>query len=230
MAITDGTASFDMDVTLSPGLNVARSFGAAATTYDGRELFDLSPNWSGGIPMRFDQAFDMHDFGRGPIERTLFQDFTGRSFTLRYLVRDDATRDAILGNFYRARGRQKAFYAPMWVSTLVPNAVASGVNVSFTGPDVYRAFHDREMYRHVRIRRRSGADLLREVSGVTLDGGNNSIMVLASSVPAVPLDDLIGMHWLLRVRHDSDRLAMDWITEDVAEVSIPLRALQESDE
>ena len=229
-AVTDGTGGFDMDVALSPGLNVARSFGSAATTYDGRELFDLSPNWSGGIPMRFDQVFDAHDFGRGPISRTFFQDFTARTFTLRYLVRDETTRDAILGNFYRARGRQKAFYAPLWVSTLVPNAIASGVNVSFTGPDVYRAFHDQQMYRHVRIRRRSGADLLREVTGITLDGGNNSIMVLASSVPAVPLDDLIGMHWLLRVRHESDRLAMDWITHDVAEVSMALRALKESDE
>jgi len=229
-AITDRTGTFEMEVELSPGRNVARNYGAAATTYDGRELFDLSPNWAAGVPMGFEQMHEAHDFGRGVVDRTIRQDHTTRTFTLRHMIRDEATRDLILGNFHRNKGRQKAFHVPLWPTTLFPALpISAGVNVAFTGPSMVRNFGDQTMYRHVRIKTRSNGVLTREVTGLTLDGGDNSVMVLTSALPAISADDLISMHWLVRARHESDRLSVDWITGDIAEVTMTLRTLKESD-
>ena len=230
-AVTDGTGSFDMDVTLSPGLNVARSFGSAATTYDGRELFDLSPNWSGGVPMRTSTRRStptISGAARSPAPSSRTSP-PGPSpcatwcATRRPETRSWATSTARAGGRRRSTRR---FGSRPWSRTPSPRGSTS----ASPGRMSTARSTTRTMYRHVRIRRRSGATLLREVTGLTLDGGNNSIMVLAVIGPGGPADDLIGMHWLLRVRHESDRLAMDWITHDVAEVSMTLRALKETDE
>ena len=84
------------------------------------------------------------------------------------------------------------------------------------------------MYRHVRIKTALGRDPDARGLGLTLDGGNNSIMVLSASVPAITADDLISMHWLVRARHESDRLSR-WTGRPTtsAEVTMTLRTLKE---
>ena len=141
MEVSDQVATVEVSVNAAPGgANCARSFGDAAATYDGRELFDLPPDWKDGIGTGFSQVRDTIDLARGVTDFVLPQDFTSRVLDLSYWIRDDATLEAVVGLFYRMRGAQKAFYVPASAQSLAPVLpIAAGVNVVFTGSDLYDA-------------------------------------------------------------------------------------------
>lgn len=216
-----------------PGLNptLARSFGAAAQTYKGRELFTLAPNWAGGVASEFVQMRDIFDFGRGGMDYLLFRDRTDRTLHMRFMVRDDANLDTLLGCFYRAAGRQRAFYAPVWTESFTPVLpLSAGVNFAVEGgSEHFDAYAGQTMYRHIMVRTRSGGDFFREVIGWTVDGGGNSVMVLDAALPAITAGDFVTARWLLRTRFASDLLTIAWRTRTIGECDVALYALEDDE-
>lgn len=229
-AETTRTATCEIEIVQSPnpGHNFVRSYAVAASTFAGEELFTKGPNWITRVSHTFEQPRTAHDFQRGAVEYTLDHDTTSRQFTANFLVKDATTLDAIMGLFYRARGRQKAFYVPSWLNELQPVwPVPSPTNyITFAGPELYHLFYADATHRALFFRT-TGGDFYRSVADANLDPSGNSVLEVTAPVSGLAQAATYFVSWLLRARFANDRLALDWITHDAARVALTFRSLSE---
>lgn len=224
---TVGTAevSFDAD----PVALDLPDYGLAPVSYNGRELFELAPNWVGGVQHGFQQDRIDLDLDRGAVDALFPVSYTSRMTQLRFLLRNEAQVDALFGLFYRCRGRQKAFYTPLWTHEFRPISAIPDLTtvLVFSGRDLYDAYAATTVYRRITIKRADGTFLQRDVGSITLDVDGNTRFTLLSTLPALSPSDILWMGWLARARLSSDRLSLEWLTDGVAQATITLNVLED---
>lgn len=228
-AITDQVGRVETRVKVNPTTYlIGLSYGSAATLYRSREVFPLKPNWAGGVRLGFEQAVENFDFERGATDYFTPEDFTSRMVEMGFLIRDQAQEEALIGCFYRAKGRQKEFYAEDPTTQIVPVLpIASGAtSITLAGTFTYHALRDDLMYRNIVIRA-NGTTYYRRVSGITRSG-QNTVINLTESLPAITEANFVGASWLLRCRFENDTLSLNWITDTVARCVVTLRALEDA--
>ena len=228
VAQSDSAATLTVEINAKAGTyGVGRSYGAAAATYRGAELVTLKPNWSSRPEVRFEQDVEEFDLERGVTDYYAPRAYTDRLVTMQFTVLNQAQEDALLGWFYRARGRQRAFYiADPLTSLRVAAPVSAGaMSLMVPGVDLARALADQAIYRDIAIQT-SGGTIYREVDSIVESGAMSAINVTAA-LPAIQEADFIGATWLLRARFESDRLGIDWTTSIVGQTRVTVRALEE---
>ena len=206
------------------------SFGAAPVTLDGVEFFDMRPNWRRGMELDVEQQIELLDLNRGAIDAIFPITFSPRTLKLNYVARNMTELDRILGLFYRASGRRKRFFMPLWTDEIRPLGLTFNGSsvVKVRGSDFASAYGSDLAYKRILVRRRGAlADLYLNVESIALDSAGNSAVTL--STPAT--DDIIeqeitSMNWIMPVRFASDRLTVDWLTDGVAQITISVTTLE----
>lgn len=220
--------SADFAVMALPGMSfTAETFPAAGLTYRSMEVMPLSPNWARPVRAIFEQTVELFDFQRGVIGHFAPEAFTKRRVEVEYLIRSQAQEEALLGLFYRCKGKQKEFWFPDPLATLDPvMPVPNGQTyLTIPGNEAYLAFRNEKTYRNIALRLTTGT-IYRQVSNVTLVGGDTRI-ALTSALPAISASTLIAATWLLRARFDLDSLTLAWITDMHASARVVIRSLED---
>lgn len=218
----------DISVRAVPGMSLTQAtFPAATITYRGREVMPLAPNWSRSMRVTLEQMFEDFDFGRGVTDRNFPEALTKRQIEAEYLIRNQAQEEALLGLFYRMRGRQKAFYVADPLTTLDPVLpVPAGQSfITLPGVAAYRAYENEPTYRNIEFRTTTGT-IYRRVSGVTLNSGN-ARLALTEPLPALTEATLISARWLYLARFNIDALTLNWITDLHATVRAVYHTLED---
>ncbi|MGI9502184.1 MAG: hypothetical protein ACR2RE_03905 [Geminicoccaceae bacterium] len=217
---------FDADPVATP----FPDYGDAPEIFNGVELFELQPNWAGGVQHGFQQDRLDIDLTKGAVDAAFPVAFTTRSVQLRFLLRNDDQISRLLGLFSRSRGRQKSFYTPLWLSEFRPISDIADFtsNVTFEGRDLFDAYAESTVHRTIAIRAIGNGFIRRGVTSLSLDNDDNTVFHLASPLPAIDRADLAWAGWLGRARFSSDRLTINWLTDSVAEATVTMTVLEQA--
>jgi hypothetical protein len=232
-ARTDRVLDHDVRVMVNPGTYVGDflvgyEHPAADTFHNGREVLTLKPNWAEPVRLNFGQFTEILDRLRGPNDFNTPQRFTTRLIQIGLMIRNEAQENRLRGLFERVRGQQGEFYMVDPITgQIAPNAniPASATFFTVPGRGLFDRFESEAIYRNVAIRTSAGM-IYRRVSGISLVSGNSRV-TLASALPEIQQADIIGVHWLLKVRFASDTLVLSWETDATARTTINLRALED---
>lgn len=219
--------NFDADPVLTPH----QVFGAAPVVLGGLELFDLAPNWSRPLQLGFEQPQESLDLDRGAVDSLYPVRYTTRTTRLGFILRNAEQIERVKGLFYRCRGRQKRFLAPLWADEMRPAADVPDLATTlvFEGSELFEGYRDGLAYRKLRVKLRTGVTLYLGVSSISLDPSGDTVFNLSAVLAdGFTLDQIINMNWIAPVRLASDRLTIEWMTTGVAEVSLVLSTLEES--
>lgn len=201
------------------------SYGAAPATYNGAEIFVLSPNASERGRHTFEQERETIDFGRGAIDTLFPIDFTRRQTRHAFVLRTSAQVDAVLGLFHRCRGRQRGFYMPTWLSELDGFSFVNATTIKVAGREAYDAYAASTVYRHVTFRA-GAAFVTRSIVSWSINVDGDTQIVL-SSAPNVAAAAVSWAGFLTYQRFNSDEITVDWVTDSVARVTVSTVTLED---
>lgn len=201
-----------------PGGHYVPPAGAAVETYNGLEVWTEKPNWSRALSIDYEAFQDVIDMGfgiRGYVDPV---DFVARTFQAEFMVADAADLQTIYGLFVRSLGKRTAFYMPAWNRELVPGAITT-TEMTFAGDEAARLLGVDPSHKHVAIFRKDGTKLLRAVEVLAISG-SDSVLAFDDPIPALTLDDIHYVTWLLPTRFFADRLQLDWVTNTTAVATV----------
>lgn len=232
-ARTDRVLEMDVSVLVNPGVYardymVGYTHPAADVIHNGKEVLTLKPNWADQTRMTFSQMSEILDRQRGVNDFNTPERFTNRLIQCGFMLRNEAQENRLRGLFERMRGQQGEFYMADPLSgqiSLSANIPSGATSITVPGKDLFERFQSEAIYRNIAIRTAAGM-VYRRVSSITLVSGNSRIN-LAASLPAIPLQEIIGIQWLLKVRFAADTLLFQWETDTLARVTLNLRALED---
>ena len=224
---TDRVGVMRLRVAADPTYYVpSKDYGATPQTFNGAELFTLNPNWASPPNISFQQAADIFDYQRGVTDFYLPENTTARLIEMEYLLRDEATENAVRGLFARSRGSQRSFYVPDPMTTLFAAGGIGGTALTISGLEPSVMYLDDPTYRNVQIETTAGT-YNRRISGVSRSG-QNSLFTLSSSLPTIAAENVLSVRWLLRCRFETDTLQISWITDTTGRCNMTLRSLEDA--
>lgn len=230
---TDRTMDAALQIAVNPGVYPGdyladHTHPAADTFHDGLEVFTLRPNWAETPRLTFSQYTEALDRQRGVTGINTPRRFTDRMIQIGLMIRNEDQENRIRGIFERARGQQGEFYLvdPLTAQFSPIASIGSGA-LSFTVPglDAAARFGTEGIYRNIAIRTAAGM-VYRRVTSITEESGNSRVGV-TPALPAISSTELVGIHWLLKVRFAADTLSFSWETDTVARMTINFRALED---
>lgn len=227
---TSRVGGFSTEFQADPKDAFHHTYSDADETLNGLEFFKLKPNWAGPPGLNFDQNFEVLDLGYGVYNRITPISFTARETSLSFTLRNAAQVDDMLGLFHRCRGRQKAFYYAYPGDELRPvSGIAGGAGaITVAGREAYDNLQDATRYKRISVQT-AGAELVREVTGISLDINGDTVLTLNSTISTpIALESLSRIAWVGRVRFASDSISVLWRTDGVAEVDTRFTALEDS--
>ncbi len=223
---TTSIADTKGDFLADPGNTFRIDAGSDLETYHTRPVWTLAPNWATKPRIDFLEPHETIDFGYG--RRDFFNpvDYVRRTIRATYLVRDQATQDALYGFFIRRLGQQRSFYMPSWVKEFLPTAVTTA-DLTVAGTETDVLFSTDPSHKHVVIFKTDGTKVYAEVDSIATVSGE-SVLTFLNAIPAMTLSDIRYVTWLLPCRLASDRLEFKWVTREAAPVTIPVRTLRDN--
>lgn len=232
---TDRITEMEVSVMALPGvyggdLAFGNVYPDATQFHNGLEVFPLRPNWANPVKLTFAQKVEMFDLQRGVTDFNTPEAFTTRMVQCGFMVRNRTQEEALLGWWHRAKGQQKEFYLidPL-TAQVVPtaNIPFNANNLTVSGPELFVRFGGEAIYRNIAIRTKTLGTIYRRVTSINLNAGNSRIS-LASPLPAIPLSEIVGVHWLLKARSAVDTMILNWETDVVAQTTLTFRALEDT--
>lgn len=232
-ARTDRVLDAQLRIAVNPGVYAGdyltdHTHPPADTFHEGLEVFTLKPNWAEPVRLNFAQFTEILDRQRGVTGFNAPRRFTDRIVQFGLMIRNEGQENRIRGVFERCRGQQGEFYMvdPLSAQFASVSSVSAGATFfTVAGRAVADRFASEGIYRNIAIRTTSGI-IYRRVTSISLVSGNSRVNV-ASALPALAASEIIGIHWLLKVRFAADTLAFSWETDTVARMTINVRALED---
>ena len=202
---------------------------ADSVDLDGKELFVLSPQWARGVESSFLQYQETLDVQRGVTDLIIPEDFTTRRIRVDFMLTTDEHLKALIGLFYRHRGKQKSFHMSGVMDELSPEAARTGggeTELTFRGDEIFEAYHEQEIYRRLSLLT-AGGETRHEISGLRVNAAGDTEMTLTGESPGVAEGQRIRrVSWIVLARFETDILTLRWVTSRVATASTAFRALE----
>ena len=196
---------------------------------DGKELFVLPPQWARGIESSFLQYQEPLDVQRGVTDLIIPEDFTTRRVRVDFMLYDDDHLRALVGLFYRHRGKQKSFWMSGLMDEFVPTEVRSTGGQTllvFDGDEVFEAFQEQTIYRRLSIVT-DLSESRHEVAELRVSAAGKTEMVLIGHSEGVNQGYPVKrISWIFLARFETDILTLRWVTSNVATASTAFRALE----
>ncbi len=203
---------------------------AAKTLYRGKELFVHAVNWRRPLNARFEQPVVNVDLQRGPRDRITPIDFTTRRTRVLGMITGEETFQETYGFFARHKGRWKTFYAPMHLNEILPiGGVLTGeTQMTISGREYFDVFDGSAQYGDLLIQSEGAAPLFLEVSDITLDVLENTVLTFATPFAAdIALTTIQRISWLALHRFSNDTMTINWRTSTTGEVAMTMQTVRE---
>lgn len=223
--VTNTVSSVPIDFDLVPGI-YPMSGGDPGALVSGREVLDIRPNWSSSPAVSYTRDFDTVDYGWGRTANYLPVAYATRSFQATSLLRSASDTRSLRDFFIRQRGCQGEFYVPSWSNDMtLLSAMAGQTGIIVEGRDVFDAYAESTVHRAIWFRMNDGTTLALPVSAITLSGSNTRLTVSALAASIQPQN--VGLLcWLYVSRFTSDTLTINWVTDEVATVTLATQSLE----
>lgn len=210
-----------------PGSEPAtRNLAAPTVVFDGVEVWDKEPNWTGTPNITVATGVENVDAGVGLVQPFNFAPFTQRVTRYSYLNRGYEEVEATHAFLERMRGQQGVFWCPTWEADLevLPGNVAGDV-LRVEGDEIADFLANDSVLRNIMILDNEGGKHYFKIVSVAADGDNTAITVTPPlTAPLLARVDLVC--WLILSRMASDSLTESWSTEDMVSFDLSIKSLQ----
>lgn len=218
-----------VDFEAAPAVQPDEPDPGAAVTFNGREVFPFTPNWGDLPTSTFTPNVEMVDYDQGPTEAFYPVDFLSRTRNATFLAKSRAEGEAFRQFLYRTRGMQEEFYMATASNDLpLAAGVAGGDNTMTTaGSQVFEDYADSTVYKALCVRLLNGTRIYRQIASITAAGADSLITIVGTWPVAFAPDSVVWISWLPVWRRASDSATIDWRTDSVAEMTLPLVTLED---
>lgn len=198
--------------------------------YNGRELWTKKHNWKNGVDVEHVWVRDEVDYGMGRTASFVPFEFANRIIKTNYIARDrDEVLDAI-SFFVDKRGQAKEF---LWATgeNDVPYAgIIGGTDfIQIAGQKFGRQYAGSTVFRRIQFRMYDGTRINRMIDEILYSADDNtSTISLTEDLPAIEFSPrtMVGISWTFATRFATDKLDIDWLTDDKAQFALTMKTLE----
>ena len=225
---TAGTASFPVKFLPQARLQVPE---IGTPYYVGNlEVFPFKPNWGGGNEYGFVWPHNAIDFPYGVWSNWTPVEFPSRNYKFAYSKKTLRSVYEIMAFYQRHRGMRSEFFLPTWGDDIPATTLAGGgLSILVAGEAFGQTYENSTVFRRVMVRYTDGTVTYHQVEYVQpLPGTGSSVVRVIEPLPITELtpQTVLGISWLLVSRFAADRLDIDFLTNGVAELTIPMKTLE----
>lgn len=226
---TAGTASFPIKFRPQEGGRQVPDIGDPY--YVGNlEVFRFKPNWGGGNEYGFVWPHNVIDFPFGQWRNWTPVEFPSRNYKFAYSTKTLRAVYEIMAFYQRHRGMRSEFFLPTWGDDIPATTLAGGgLSILVAGEAFGKTYENSTVFRRVMVRYTDGTVSYHQVEYIQpLPGTGSSVVRVIEPLPITELtpQTVLGISWLLVSRFAADRLDVDFLTNGVAELSIPMKTLE----
>ena len=198
-------------------------------TLPGENLLAKRPDIASEVPrFEWESFLEIIDFDRGAREFYAPTTYQKHMLRLGFLGQTAAEVDEITGLFDAMRGRQGTFIMPTWADDLGLGVTgASGASTLLApGRWVYDSYAGDPVFNRLYVDFYDQPGEFFRVTGIALDGNNDSVLTLDAALPAdVSYDTARVVCFAPRWRFAADQLSVEWLTDQVAQISATVMTL-----
>lgn len=225
--VMEASISFNVTPGSQPPLWVP---SVASRLFDGIELFDRAPNWSGPVSTNISKAMDVIDYGQGVTKTFLPAPFTQRVTKMRFSSQRVADADAIDAFYTRMLGQQGVFWAPTWLADMeVDSATVPGDILYVEGDDIPDFLANDSVYRNLCLIDDAGTVTPYRIMATARAAGNRTAITVSPPLTANALANVDKVSWLVLSRLASDGMTESWTTDTYASIELNVRSLQSTE-
>lgn len=216
-----GPLSFEVDPGSVPEVLPTHEVLAS---HEGYAVFLEKPDWRKVPATQIHDLREMIDPGYGRVEATAHPADRTLRETLTFTEITQASVDALLGFFTRCRGQQACFWLPSGRDDLelASQSDAATSTLLVDGLDVSLLFGSR-VHTTVMVTWPDGRMQLNRIDGMALAGANTLLTVRDEWARDVTSAERI--EWAFLARFATDNFETKWLTDSVAEMSLPFHIL-----
>ncbi|TPI86365.1 ribosomal protein L32 [Mesorhizobium sp. B2-8-9] len=227
-AIGSSVVELTVLIDVEPGTEVVETPDLPTTVFNGREVFELKPNWAEPLGLTFVSGRETVDYDMGRTADFLPSAFPEEQIKAAYLGRGLEEIKAIRHFFLRMMGQQDEFYMPTWMRDIVPkNALTSaGTTMTVAGTDFAAAYND-TVHKAIAVFLNDGTVRYRKVSSLAVAGSDSVITCVGTWGSNIPLTSIRMVSWMPVWRLLSDGLVLEFLTQSVAQTTLSMKTLED---
>lgn len=226
------TASLAVTFSVDPGFESIGDPTPASLIFDGREVFLIEPSYTSDPVTGFNAVLDTVDYGCGRLSHFRSVAFNDRLHNATYLGVGREEADALRDLFLRQSGQQGEFFMPTFSEDLrLKTDTSTGADtLRIAGTEAFQNYAADQVYRALIVFYLDGTHEIYRVSAVTSisdTGGDDTLVRIVPSAPhVISQEDIQMICWLPLWRFVSDQLAIQWVTDELANVGFAFKTLQ----
>jgi len=199
-----------------------------ASTFAGREIFTMKPNWATPLSINFATNNDVVDNGVGQI--SVFQpvQFNDRVTRMTFLNKTIEQYELVQSFYERMKGQQGVFWCPTWLDDFELDArTAPGSIVYVKGTDAVDFMAADSVYRNIAILTTDNTLNCYNVTSIgKVNGENVSALAISPPLTAAVRAKIKKISWLVLCRLATDTLTTSFVTDEVATFELSMQTLQ----
>lgn len=222
-AQTDNLWTGRVDWAVDPGSDRQAAPAISPEQFEGTDLFLTRPNWRRRPRFEFNSDRETLDNDRGVISVRNPVAYPHEDVQFGFTQFRQQQVDDLVAFFLRHRGRRGQFYAPTWRSDMrAPDgATAGATTLEVNSADLGAFMSDSLVYRVIYLHEQAV-----RVTDVA-PGPLGATLTLADPL-ALDVTPKTMISWCPLWRFGADRMEVRWLTDEVAEVTAPLRSLRDT--
>ena len=200
----------------------------APSTYAGREIFTMKPNWAVPLSINFSTNTDTVDNDVGII--SVFQpvQFNDRVTRMTFWQKDIEQYEAVQAFFERMKGMQNVFWCPTWLDDfdLDPRTVP-GSTIYVRGAEVAQFMVNDSVYKNIAILTSDNVLHCYNITNIgQVPGEEVTALAISPPLTAEVRAKIKKMSWLVLCRLATDQLTTTFLTDEVATFELSMQTLQ----
>jgi hypothetical protein len=198
-----------------------------------REYLNYKTDWGQSPAVTHTWTRDDLDYGYGAIETYVPFAYPSRGTKVNFWRKGYDESMSMIDFFCRMRGQNREFLFPSYERQIPYYAAASlQKSILIHGLDFAYTYQDTTVYKRILIRKKDGTEIHAQVDFIqALPDTNTSVIWLTEELPDTPLapNDVFGIWWVTVARFGTDRLDIDWLTDEVAQFAFSVQNLENFD-
>lgn len=198
-----------------------------------REVWFKRPNWSDGVEVEYHYLREDVDYGFGRVNYNIPNRMPKRVLKADYIGVSPDDIHNVVSFFIRHKGRRNEFLFITGENDIPYNAILGGSSfISVVGQKFGRQYLNSNVFRRV---------VLRKIDRTYVHGLIDEILInelfdtttinLTENLPNEVFNEetLFGVSWGLVTRMGSDKLDIDWLTDEKAQFSMTFESLENTE-
>lgn len=195
---------------------------------NGVEVLDKKPNWVNTPTERYAAAIDVVDYGYG-IEQVYSRkapSLVQKEFT--FVAKTPAEIKWWRAFIHRQKGALKSFFVPTYTNdaVVVADIVENSYLMTVHGESLANIVNTSKERKYLRIITKSKT-YYRTIDSVKLNGNNSTITFTEAFNVNIPIEDIIMVSFMQRMRFASDEIAVTYLSRNVAQITANLQQIRE---